>query len=582
MPKQKYFAIVIVLLVIMVVLFNLLAGNLVVQEGMHSPLYGKMEQEKGPAARFLAKPGEQEQYAILCTDEDSPHVKLTTKTLEYLHVTYRLYSALHDISEETLRNLEAVIVTDDQWETLFNREELENFLNKRGAILFEELPSIPELRSNRYNELFGIVRISGREPQKSVRFYDNILLTDQIYEDINLTGYDVKLAQSCKVYAQEFPKPEDGHWPDWSETIHYNPLIWRNYWNGGQIQIMNGNFMDDLYGMGILAGILAEMPKISLTPIANVAMLSAAGFPSVQLYNSQHFQEKYFRNSEQTMQDVVWPSLLSISSQTKLPLTAFWSPGIPGTEKEGILSQRDISFWLRDFSKHQLEMGISSYGSTAEQNQEILEMLNHITEVDPNYYPTACFISRSQPELTENPLPVSGITAVAEEFPREAPQDWGFRFAGEDLVVLPASSDTDAPTARDMLIFDSIASGFGYAHIMTDLSILDGQENWNAISKEIGMLTSHTVQAYPWLNRLPVSDGGALVSRFLATDAEITRQKTGISVTSSQPGMQFIFRCEYHISDIQGGTAKEIKEDIYLVTMQETEMNIDLVGVNFK
>ena len=247
-----------------------------------------------------------------------------------------------------------------------------------------------------------------------------------------------------------------------------------------------------------------------------------------------------------------------------------------------MLSQRDISFWLRDFSKHQLEMGISSYGSTADQNQEVLEMLNHISGVDPNYYPTACFVSGPQPELNENPLPVSGITAVAEEFPVEAPQDWGFRFAGENLVALPASSDTDAPTARDMLIFDSIASGFGYAHIMTDLSILDGQENWNEISKEIGILTAHTLQAYPWLNRLPVSDGGALVSRFLATDAEVTRQKTGISVTSSQPGMQFIFRCEYHISDIQGGTAREIKEDIYLVTMQETEMNIDLVGVNFK
>lgn len=579
MIRQKRYFIVAVFVVVMLALFNVLMGNLGFKKTLLSNEGNNGGSIEGQALSFAVKQGEQEAYIVLAANLKDPAVERTTQTLSYLQQSYRVYDSLSQVSLASLRHAQGMIVTTEDWESLFSYQEMSSYLKNGGKVIFEYLPAPFYLKENGYYPLLGIDSLASKRTQKSVRFYNNLLLCDSIYRDINLSAYDAQLTVSCKIYAQEFLyNEEDGDtWPEWEEILTFNPLLWRNYWNGGQVQVMNGNFMDDLYGIGILSGIIGEMEEISLTPIVNANLLSFAQFPVYGSFNSDYFQQEYYRDSQKTLQDVVWPTILSFSLKNEIPVTAFWSASAEEPPGDGG-NEQNPRFWLQEFSKNQCELGLGYSAKDSGNWEKTQDMYREIETAYPEYQPKTFLVETGREERLFTNLSQS-FQVMMLAFEKKSMENFQLTYTPSGTLVLPVLSDGSKRTDREQLMIDSLASGLGYLNSQVDLSAFYEGTSWQDFSKMFTQQIGGDITRFPWINRLTASDAAAQAARFLRSPVTIEQTKNEITATCEETGRYFLLRAEFDISQIEGGTAEMIQEGVYLITMNQQKLHIVLKGV---
>ena len=177
-------------------------------------------------------------------------------------------------------------------------------------------------------ELLGIKKITADQVTvKGMDLYANLMLGgENIYEakkqeekkmqDLELTFPWFKLAGGTKAYMKGIPE-------DSTLKVQEHPVaIWRKSTGNAYVFAVNGDYMEDETGLGILTGMLYETRDYLIYPVVNAQNLIAANFPVLTEENTAQMQEIYGNTATAVNRDIIWPSFASVyrkeSSRTDL------------------------------------------------------------------------------------------------------------------------------------------------------------------------------------------------------------------------------------------------------------------------
>ena len=234
------------------------------------------------------------------------------------------HEALSDGGEE--RPQMAVIDPDAvNWEDNQETELLQNFTEEGINLIFCRLPDVKILKGNQaLRNLLGIEKIrSERTTVKGIQLYEGFLLggemiyqaetkEDEKNQDMDLTFPWFELESGTKVYMKGIPKD------DTLKSEEYPVVIWRKSFGNACVFAVNGNYMEDAAGLGILTGMLGEMSDYVIYPVVNAQNLVIANYPGLAEENNETMEKMYSQSVRGVFRDTVWPSLTAIHAKNNL------------------------------------------------------------------------------------------------------------------------------------------------------------------------------------------------------------------------------------------------------------------------
>jgi hypothetical protein len=98
-------------------------------------------------------------------------------------------------------------------------------------------------------------------------------------------------------------------------------VIWRNRYENSMVYAVNGDYLSDLTGLGILDAFVYESSDYVLYPVINARNTTIVNYPDLTEENTERLQSIYSRDSAAVMSDVMWPDLTAMSLQNEMKLT---------------------------------------------------------------------------------------------------------------------------------------------------------------------------------------------------------------------------------------------------------------------
>lgn len=89
---------------------------------------------------------------------------------------------------------------------------------------------------------------------------------------------------------------------------------------------VNGDYMEDEAGLGILTGMLYETRDYLIYPVVNAQNLIMANFPGLAEENTVQMQDIYGNTASAVNRDIVWTSIISSYEKSHIGLTCMLAP----------------------------------------------------------------------------------------------------------------------------------------------------------------------------------------------------------------------------------------------------------------
>lgn len=474
------------------------------------------------------------------------------------------------------------------WET--DAERLSELTDQNITIIFGGLPEEKTLLSSlELCDLLGIEgsRMLGGVEVEGIYLSSGFLLGgDAVYraetpeeaerQDLQLEVPWYQLSSQTKVYLAGLTEGED------AGRNTRPPLIWRNTTGRARVFAVQGGYLQDETGLGILEGMMAESSSFDLYPAVNAQNLSVAYYPSFAGENQEDLQRIYSSGMEMVTKNIIWPSLLSISEKSAFQPTCFLTPQFL-YQDEMEPKADSLTFYLKQIKDQQGEVGWSAGGLDEISPREKWDRDQaFFSQAGSSYVYTAAFAPEGEtPSLAE---------AAGEEMPDlrtitgVTPEGGALvSFASEDITFQGVTHSADRYTYSDDLRNRSLQTSLGYTNILMDLRRVlwpeTAEEQWENYSQNTLGNIGTWWKNYEYFDRTTASEADGRVRAFLALDFTATRQDEVIDlrVENRQGTVNFLLRThDKDVRSVSGGSAYKIEKDAYLITVSEDEAQISL------
>lgn len=449
----------------------------------------------------------------------------------------------------------------------------------------EELLNCGELRT-----LLGIegVREPGGVELEGIYLYSGFLIGgDAVYragtpeearrQDLELNVPWYRLNSQAKVYLAGLLEGED------TGQERRPPLIWRNTAGRARVFAVLGGYMEDETGLGILEGMMAESSSFELYPVVNAQSLSVADYPSFAQENQENLQRIYSSGLKMVSQNIIWPSLLSMSKQSAFKPTCFLTPQFlyeDGTEPEA----DGLSFYLKQIKDSQGEAGWSAGGkSELSPGEKWRRDQEFFTQAESAYTYTAAFAPEGAAE---------SLAAAAKEIPElrtitgEAAEGEALlSFLSEGVTFQGITHRAERYCYSDDLRNRSLQTALGYTNILMDMGSVfwpeTEEERWERYSQAASGNIGTWWKLYDCFDKTTATEADARVRNFLALDFTAFRENESIRlrVENRRGPASFLLRIhDKDVRSVSGGSFFKLEKDAYLITVSEDEVQINLTN----
>ena len=461
------------------------------------------------------------------------------------------------------------------------------------TIVFGDLPEEKELTASpAFRRLLGIegIREPGGVDLEGVYLYSGFLIGgDAVYradspeeadrQDLELHVPWYQLDSQTKVYLAGLLPGED------TGRDSRPPLIWRNTVERARVFAVMGGYLEDETGLGILEAIMAESSSFDLYPVVNAQCLSVAYYPSFASENQEELQRIYSNGLKMVAQNIIWPSLLSISEQSGFKMTCFMTPQFLYRDQEEPETD-SLTFYLQQIRDRQGEAGWSAEGmdgvSTGEKWSRDSAFLQ---EAGSGYVFTAAYA----PEGGAEELAAS---AAAGEAPAvrtvtgEAPEDGALlAFASEDVTFQGVTHRAEQYRYSDDLRNRSLQTALGYTNILLDVRRVlwpeEEKDQWEHYSQEASGNIGTWWKTYGCFDKTTASEADGRVRDFLTLNYTAARENNVITlrVENLRDTASFLLRThDRQVASVSGGGFSRIEKDAYLITVTSDQVQINLTN----
>lgn len=364
---------------------------------------------------------------------------------------------------------------------------------------------------------------------------------------------------------------------------YFPGIVWRNRYEDASVFAVNGDFMSDIMGLGILSAIYYEANPYALYPVINAQNLVTTDYPNFSEENAEVLRGIYSRTPRSLQQDIMWPMLLSTVRKGGWRLTSFITPQYDyrdGVEPDG----GNFHFYLQQFREVEAEAGISlRHGDqvTLEEKMERDESFYGGLDVDYTY--SAAY---ADPEEFRNRMDApeadfaAGVRTVACEYRPDTPLVFYYsdNVTGQSIV-----GDARTHTYLEDVRLRSLETALGYSTVKIDVHDVlwpeDEDTYWENVFEKMVSNLDTWWKAFQAFERTTLTQSDSRLRTFLNLDYQDHRAEDRIFMTVEGAEAESWFLLRTHgekIAELWGAEYQEIEKDAYLLHVLEDQVEIRL------
>ena len=473
-----------------------------------------------------------------------------------------------------------------RWEEEKDLEYLETYLDTGSDVVFSSMPDVSVIKkSPRIRKLFGIKKVKTESTKvKGIHLYSGFLLGGEaVYmtsdkkeekkrQDMELTLPWYELEAGTEVYMKGLMK-EDG-----TESEEASIVIWKKNYRGSCLMAVNGSYMEDFGGIGLLSAMTAQMELYDLYPVVNAQSMIAANFPIMSQENEDKEEEIYSRNMQGVGRDILWQGIMSAYRRGRMGLSCMMAPQLDyGDDLQP--EQKQLHYYMKNLNKEDSEVGLSGISLSDTPLKEKLKAdYDFIHQTLPDYQVASFYagsLSESEIKAVMDEKAMSSVRTVITE-DRKDNEIVGY--LSEHVTEQKVLSDGFTHTYRDDLRIRCVETMLAYTNTLVDVTRAiypeDENDSWEKLSEDLGWNIQNYWKEFYGFQGRTVSESDVCIRKFLALDysQEREEQKISLKLSDTDGPVWFILRTHNEVIEkMEGGTFTRLEPDAFLLEIEEPE-----------
>lgn len=492
------------------------------------------------------------------------------------------YASLQQYDMRTDSLPEVLVLDSAYMDWSSDTERLVELTEEGVNIIFCNLPESSVIAGNdQLRRLLGISRIREPVAVEGIHLFQGLLLGgEKLYiaedeaseknQDLELQMPWYQLSSGTKSYMVGMLDEEE------VKNEEMPAIIWRSSVGTASVFAVNGSYLEDNSGIGILDGMMAEMSSYELYPIVNAQNLVMVNYPGLADENYVKMMELYSQSAEAVSRDIVWPGITSVLQKSNAELTCMMTSVI--NDQSGSQPQADLLIYYMKLMKELgAEAGLSSvHSEETEPSKKLDNNLVFLKENIPDYE-IRCYYLEKMEDYQSLPEEVRTLYAAYDGL--EAPVS----YSAEDITLQRATNDGYSHTFSEDIRLNSMESALGYSSILVDLKQViypEGREDsWEKLFEKFSSNTLTYWNAYDIFEGTTLSESDKRIREFLALNYVRERKEDTVYLDIAEFKGEAWFILRTHGEEIvsaKGASWEKIEKDAYLIEASESQVQLEL------
>lgn len=460
-------------------------------------------------------------------------------------------------------------------------------------LVFCTLPSYSAISENqRFEQLCGIsphresVNASGLKLYSGFLFGGEAWYTkendpDGKFQNMKLTMPWYNTSNATKTYMSAVVESEDGSKIDNEDQP---AVIWRKSHDHAYVFCINGDYIKDISGIGILTAIMSESKDLDIYPVVDSQSVIVNNFPMFSFENDDTVEKYYLRNTSSLLENVIWPDISNLAESTGARFTFMAAPQINYSDNN-LVSVREMDYFFRLFSEISSEAGLTT---TRDDATSIDEKLTADAGIFSNYLSNYKFTSIiARKDELENVLSsknslIDDVNTIVTDS-----QDYGgtklFSYVNDNVINVECPVTSDKYTYLDDFRQRCFQTALAYTNIEFNMTGVcnpdDEKELWNEeIKLKSTALTSYMKNSKVF-TKCSISQADKRIREFMAADYSYKQNSSYVSldITGAQDTARFIVRLRTgEVENVSGAVCTKVEKGVYLITAQSKHVEMTI------
>lgn len=460
-------------------------------------------------------------------------------------------------------------------------------------LVFCTLPSYSAISENqRFEQLCGIsphresVNASGLKLYSGFLFGGEAWYTkendpDGKFQNMKLTMPWYNTSNATKTYMSAVVESEDGSKIDNEDQP---AVIWRKSHDHAYVFCINGDYIKDISGIGILTAIMSESKDLDIYPVVDSQSVIVNNFPMFSFENDDAVEKYYLRNTSSLLENVIWPDISNLAESTGARFTFMAAPQINYSDNN-LVSVREMDYFFRLFSEISSEAGLTT---TRDDATSIDEKLTADAGIFSNYLSNYKFTSIiARKDEFENVLSlknslIDDVNAIVTDS-----QDYGgtklFSYVNDNVINVECPVTSDKYTYSDDFRQRCFQTALAYTNIEFNMTGVcnpdDEKELWNEEIKSKSTALTSYMKNSKMFTKCSISQADKRIREFMAADYSYKQNSSYVSldITGAQDTARFIVRLRTgEVENVSGAVCTKVEKGVYLITAQSKHVEMTI------
>lgn len=460
-------------------------------------------------------------------------------------------------------------------------------------LVFCTLPSYSEISENqRFEQLCGISPHSESVNASGLKLYSGFLFggeawytkendPDGKFQNMNLTIPWYNTSNATKTYMSAVVESEDGSKIDNEDQP---AVIWRKSHDHAYVFCINGDYIKDISGMGILTAIMSESKDLDIYPVVDSQSVIVNNFPMFSFENDDAVEKYYLRNTSSLLENVIWPDISNLAESTGARFTFMAAPQINYSDNN-LVSVREMDYFFRLFSEISSEAGLTT---TRDDATSIDEKLTADAGIFSNYLSNYKFTSIiARKDELENVLSsknslIDDVNTIVTDS-----QDYGgtklFSYVNDNVINVECPVTSDKYTYSDDFRQRCFQTALAYTNIEFNMTGVcnpdDEKELWNEEIKSKSTALTSYMKNSKMFTKCSISQADKRIREFMAADYSYKQNSSYVSldITGAQDTTRFIVRLRTgEVENVSGAVCTKVEKGVYLITAQSKHVEMTI------
>ncbi len=529
--------------------------------------------------------------------EDSPEKGVVHTWASYSKRNFTDYGTLKEYEEaeqgDKERLPEILVISPDNvdWGQWGLCRELEGYVDDGISLVFCGLPDVDVVKDNvELQRLLGIEKVKAEETRlEGVCLHEGFLLGGEaVYQaadeeeaekrqDLELTLPWYTVGKDAKIYMRgitsELQKTEED----------YPAIIWRNRFDRAYVFAVNGSYMEDATGLGLLTAMSSEIRDYDLYPVVNAQNMVILNYPEFASENTEKMEEMYGQPMSGMMRDIAWPAVVAAYRQNTLGLSCMLAPEYD-YEDDTYPSKKELQYYMKQMKEQGGEAGLSG---TAVSDTEIRRKMTEDQQMMHKELPDFLFssfyaggLTKEETEAALNEELLKSVRTVVSDYSGDS-EIIGYQ--SEHITRQELLSDGLEHTYRADLRMRSVQTALGYSSVGLDMLRVaypeDENDTLDKAASEFNGNVGYYWKNYQGFSGTTVSECDERIRRFLALDYMESREGGSIhlELTGPETPVWFVLRTDgERVTYIDGGSFAKLEDGVWLIETEAPDILIEL------